>query len=50
MSDRAFLIALDGLTRDDMEETLAPKEKKVGNPRVTYMPGILRNLCAGKVS
>lgn len=33
MSDRAFLIALDGLTRDDLEEMPAPKEKKVGNPR-----------------
>ena len=33
MSDRAFLIALDGLTRDDMEEAPAPEVKKVGNPR-----------------
>ena len=33
MSDRAFLIALDGLTRDDLEEMPKPEEKKVGNPR-----------------
>ena len=33
MSDRGFLIALDGLTRDDMEEVPAPETKKVGNPR-----------------
>ena len=33
MSDRAFLIALDGLTRDDLEEMPKPEEKTVGNPR-----------------
>ncbi len=33
MSDRAFLIALDNLDRDSMEETPPAEEKAVGNPR-----------------
>ena len=33
MSDRPFLIALDNLTRDSMEENPPAEEKAVGNPR-----------------
>lgn len=33
MSDRAFLIALDNLSHDDMEEHPPLEEKAVGNPR-----------------
>lgn len=33
MSDRPFLIALDNLTRDSMEENPPAEEKALGNPR-----------------
>ena len=33
MSDRAFLIALDNLSHDNMEENPPLEEKAVGNPR-----------------